>query len=164
MSFQISNSDELVKSRKTSFFVIPAPHQVRDKLQPCLWQTSRARSEALALSSLFNYLRRLWTPACLPQARFSPEWRLFTKPSTLTLYIFHYYKNAQNTRKKTGRQSRLQCASVIVHRPLRSRRRGRRDCFLLLSVERTESNKNRPLWGIPQHLVMVRPWIIVHLR
>jgi hypothetical protein len=26
--------DELVKSRKTPFFVIPAPHQVRDKLQP----------------------------------------------------------------------------------------------------------------------------------
>jgi len=26
--------NELVKSRKTPFFVIPAPHQVRDKLQP----------------------------------------------------------------------------------------------------------------------------------
>jgi len=26
--------DELVKSRKVPFFVIPAPHQVRDKLQP----------------------------------------------------------------------------------------------------------------------------------
>jgi hypothetical protein len=26
--------DELVKSRKMSFFVIPAPHEVWDKLQP----------------------------------------------------------------------------------------------------------------------------------
>ena len=32
--FSSSNFDGLVKSQKTSFFVIPAPHQVRDKLQP----------------------------------------------------------------------------------------------------------------------------------
>ncbi|OPX38026.1 MAG: hypothetical protein B1H12_03445 [Desulfobacteraceae bacterium 4484_190.2] len=32
--FIFVNIDELVKSRKTPFFVIPAPHLLRDKLQP----------------------------------------------------------------------------------------------------------------------------------
>ena len=33
-SIKYFNFDELVKSRKTPFFVIPAPHLLRDKLQP----------------------------------------------------------------------------------------------------------------------------------
>jgi len=32
--FNMSKADEIVKSRKCPLPVIPAPHQVRDKLQP----------------------------------------------------------------------------------------------------------------------------------
>jgi len=42
------NSDGFVKSRKIPFSVIPAPHQVRDKLQP--------------ESSIFKELQKTWTP------------------------------------------------------------------------------------------------------
>ena len=44
--------DEFVKSQKTLFFVIPAPHLVRDKLQP--------------ESRLFKDLHRFWTPVPAP--------------------------------------------------------------------------------------------------
>ena len=47
-----NNIDGLVKSRKTPFFVIPAPHPVRDKLQP--------------ESSLFKWLQMVWTPEPAP--------------------------------------------------------------------------------------------------
>jgi len=46
LHYSITNG--FVKSQKTPFFVIPAPHQGRDKLQP--------------ESSKINQLKSFWTP------------------------------------------------------------------------------------------------------
>jgi len=53
--------DEIVKSQEFDSVVIPAPYQVRGKLQPgtkCLCSSRQA--QPLALSSHFD---RFWTPA-----------------------------------------------------------------------------------------------------
>jgi len=46
-----SNTDELVKNRKVLFSVIPAPHQVRDKLQPESSEPPRLKRRGFWLSS-----------------------------------------------------------------------------------------------------------------
>jgi len=60
--------DELAKSRKIDFSVIPAPHQGRDKLQP--------------VSSKINNLKSIWTPVFTGVTTFCETIRILSLTET----------------------------------------------------------------------------------
>jgi len=78
----------LAKSQKTSFFVIPAPHQVRDKLQP--------------ESSVFRNLSLTWTPAFAGVTTFHESVKVQIKNS-----VYQIWRDEANLLSPTD--SRIWC-------------------------------------------------------